>query len=114
HPARRHGHFRSDSETVGRSRFRQVGPKRARPGPPTGTAALPRTGEGESACLYHQFQPQSQTTRWMKHKSLLPVSLVTLSLLVFSAWLSAQEEFDITRSGAAKRIPISLEGYSGE
>src|SRR2546422_9933828 len=25
-----------------------------------------------------------------------------------------QEEFDITHSGAAKRIPISLEGYSGE
>ncbi len=27
---------------------------------------------------------------------------------------SAQEELDITRSGSAKRIPISLEGYTGE
>ena len=46
---------------------------------------------------------------------MLPVSLVTLSsLLIFSAGLIAQEEFDLFRSGAAKRIPISLEGYSGE
>ena len=35
-------------------------------------------------------------------------------LLIGSAWLLAQEEFDINRSGEAKRIPISLEGYSGE
>src|SRR5207244_5622794 len=51
----------------------------------------------------------------MNHKSSLLFSLVVLSsLLVFSAGLMAQEEFDITHSGAAKRIPISLEGYSGE
>ena len=37
-----------------------------------------------------------------------------LSLIAFSARLLAQEEFDLNRLGGAKRIPISLEGYSGE
>jgi TolB protein len=37
-----------------------------------------------------------------------------LSLLICSVWLLAQDEFDINRSGGVKRIPISLEGYSGE
>jgi len=51
----------------------------------------------------------------MKYKNSLPFSLVALpSLLIFSVWLLAQDEFDINRSGGAKRIPISLEGYSGE
>jgi len=51
----------------------------------------------------------------MKYKKSLPFSLVALaSLLIFSVWLLAQDEFDINRSGGAKRIPISLEGYSGE
>ena len=51
----------------------------------------------------------------MKYKNSLPFSLVALpSLLLFSVWLLAQDEFDINRSGGAKRIPISLEGYSGE
>ena len=51
----------------------------------------------------------------MKNKHSLPFSLVALpSLLVCSTWLLAQEEFDIIRAGGAKRIPISLEGYSGE
>src|SRR5438093_8858132 len=51
----------------------------------------------------------------MKYKNSLPFSLVALpSLLIFSVWLLAQDEFDINRSGGAKRNPISLEGYSGE
>ena len=51
----------------------------------------------------------------MKYKTSLPFSLLALpSLLIFSAWLLGQDEFDINRSGGAKRIPISLEGYSGE
>src|SRR6266850_7136799 len=51
----------------------------------------------------------------MKYKTSLPCSHVALPLLLIcSAWLLAQEEFDINRSGEAKRIPISLEGYSGE
>src|SRR5688500_442593 len=37
-----------------------------------------------------------------------------LSVLILPAWLLAQDEFDINRSGGAKRIPISLDGYSGE
>src|SRR5947208_14197060 len=51
----------------------------------------------------------------MKYKTSLPFSLLALpSLLIFSAWLLGQDEFDINRSGAVKRIPISLDGYSGE
>jgi TolB protein len=43
------------------------------------------------------------------------LSVVALpSLLICSACLLAQDEFDIYRSGGAKRIPLSLEGYSGE
>ena len=51
----------------------------------------------------------------MKYKNALPFSLVALpSLLICSAWLLAQDEFDITHTGGTKRIPISLDGYSGE
>src|SRR5262245_58691378 len=51
----------------------------------------------------------------MKCKTYRPFSLVALpSLLICAAWVLAQEEYDITRSGGVKRIPISLEGYSGE
>jgi TolB protein len=42
------------------------------------------------------------------------VWVVLASLAVCAPKLSAQEELDITRPGGAKRIPISLEGYSGE
>ena len=51
----------------------------------------------------------------MKYKTSLPLGLGALALLlIVPAWLLAQEEYDINRSGGVKRIPISLEGYSGE
>ncbi len=53
----------------------------------------------------------------MKYKNSWPFSIVALlSLLIFSARLLAQQDADITitHTGGAKRIPISLEGYSGE
>src|SRR5438876_3404663 len=44
--------------------------------------------------------------------SLIFVAL--LSVLILPARLLAQKEVEITHTGEAKRIPISLEGYSGE
>src|SRR2546428_11494665 len=45
---------------------------------------------------------------------LRPLLSVVASLALWLARLSAQEELDINRAGGAKRIPISLEGYTGE
>ncbi len=49
----------------------------------------------------------------MKHQSSLIV-VALLSVLILPARLLAQKEVEITHTGEAKRIPISLEGYSGE
>ena len=51
----------------------------------------------------------------MKQDYRLPLLLFVVgSLSVCREPLSAQERFDITHAGEAKRIPISLEGYTGE
>jgi TolB protein len=51
----------------------------------------------------------------MKFASVPPLpARVVISLAALMLQLSAQEEVDINRPGGVRRIPISLQGYSGE
>src|SRR5947209_12163085 len=46
--------------------------------------------------------------------SIRPLLFALASLAICLAPLPAQEQIDITHPGGSKRIPISLEGYTGE